>query len=81
MVFDAPHRIAVLDIGFVRSAIDLRHLIGSILQRPGRQVNEQQAATNQKSETGLTRRGGFYHQAIFTLLPIGYDKTSTPAPE
>jgi len=73
--------IAVLDIGFVRSAIDLPHLIGSKLQHPGRQVNEQQAATNPKSETGLTRRGGFYHGAIFTLLSIGYEMTSTPAPE
>src|SRR5437899_824293 len=68
LVFDAPHRIAVVNIRFVRSAIDLRHLIGSKLQRPGRQANEQQATSTQNDETGLTHRGRSYHRAMFAFL-------------
>lgn len=32
-------------------------------------------------ETGLTHIGEFFHKAMFTFLWIGYDRTSTPAPE
>src|SRR5207249_8818039 len=68
MVFDAPHRIAVIDVRFVRSAIDLRHLIGSKLQRPGRQTDKRQATSTQKHEPYLTHRGESYHRAMFAFL-------------
>src|SRR5882762_9000030 len=68
LVLDAPHRIAVVNIRFVRSAIDLRHLIGSKLQRPGRQADEQQDTRNPEDETRLTHRGTSYHRPMLAFV-------------
>ena len=65
----------------MRSAIDLRHLIGNNSSaQTGKSTSSRQQPI-QKSETDLTRHEKFYHGAICTLFWISYERTSTPAPE